>query len=487
MIERATIARLESRLQQQLRSGLGRRQELGSESLASSAWSGRTLELSRLPDDGATPAEPQTLTDLLALDDAVLVQSAYRFLLGRAPDRAGFTCHLQALRTGHLTKEELLVALRYSDEGRKKNAPIAGFREARMRLRLQRLPVIGAALRWLAAVASAARLVRRVHGVESRLVAYRSDVTSTVNGAFDALELSINTQVSDVHQVRQIALETARRSEQANEIAGRRMEALARRVDERLAPAELTLKYLEPLIQRLSRAVDAGGRGEDGATTTLAPGENLDTFYAAFEDRFRGSRELIKDRQNVYLPYLADLPTPHTAIDIGSGRGEWLELLRDVGWIVKGLDTNLVFAAQNRERGFAVEIGDGLTLLRREPDASASLVTAFHVIEHLRFEDWLALLDECRRVLRPGGMLILETPNPENLMVGALHFYDDPTHRNPIPPSLAEFVVGARGFADVAVLRLHDAEAPHSEVAIAEPLAQLLYGPQDYAVIARKH
>lgn len=487
MIERATIARLESRLQQRLGSTSGHH-ELGSESMGSIAGSSRILQLARLPEPAAVPpTAPRTLAEFLALNDAVLIQSGYRFLLGRAPDHAGFAYHLSALREGRITKEQFLVSLRYSDEGQKKNVQIHGLNQTRFRLRMARVPVVGVVLRWLSALASVARLVRRVRGLETQVAAHESVVSSTVNGVFDALELSVNAQAGDVDRLRRVTLETARRSEEANENAGARLEALAQRVEGRIAPAELTLKYLEPLVQRLAKAVDARGRGNVVAAAAPAPKpEDLDAFYADFEDRFRGSRQLIKERQRVYLPYLVDLPEPRTAIDVGSGRGEWLELLRDAGWKATGFDTNLVFATRNRERGLDVQLGDGLALLRELGDGDVSLVTVFHLIEHLPFEDWLSMLDECRRVLRPGGMLILETPNPENLTVGALHFYVDPTHRNPIPPALAEFVVKARGFEDVAVLRLHEEAAPNPEEHIAASLSALFYGPQDYAILARK-
>ncbi len=272
-----------------------------------------------------------------------------------------------------------------------------------------------------------ARLVRRVRGLETQVAAHESVVSSTVNGVFDALELSVNAQAGDVDRLRRVTLETARRSEEANENAGARLEALAQRVEGRIAPAELTLKYLEPLVQRLAKAVDARGRGNVVAAAAPAPKpEDLDAFYADFEDRFRGSRQLIKERQRVYLPYLVDLPEPRTAIDVGSGRGEWLELLRDAGWKATGFDTNLVFATRNRERGLDVQLGDGLALLRELGDGDVSLVTVFHLIEHLPFEDWLSMLDECRRVLRPGGMLILETPNPENLHGRCIAFLRGP-------------------------------------------------------------
>src|SRR5262249_53567457 len=156
----------------------------------------------------------------------------------------------------------------------------------------------------------------------------------------------------------------------------------------------------------------------------------LDSGYAAFEDRFRGDRSVIRARVEPYLRQVreagagtADTPV----IDVGCGRGEWLEVLRDDGLIAKGLEINRVFIEMCRGRGFEVIEGDAIESLQAMPDGSAGAITSIHLIEHLPFERVITLLDEARRVLRPGGLIILETPNPENLAVGHRWFYMDPT------------------------------------------------------------
>jgi O-antigen chain-terminating methyltransferase len=100
----------------------------------------------------------------------------------------------------------------------------------------------------------------------------------------------------------------------------------------------------------------------------------------------------------------------------------------------------------------------------------------------------LAFLDEALRILCPGGLLILETPNPQNLVVGASNFHIDPTHLNPIPPALLRFVVEARGFVNAEIKPMHPVPeyARPSGVEIPSYLADLLYGPQDYGVVAWK-
>lgn len=175
-------------------------------------------------------------------------------------------------------------------------------------------------------------------------------------------------------------------------------------------------------------------------------------------------------------------------VDLGCGRGEWLELLRDEGLRARGVDLNRVSVAGCREMGLEIVETDTLSYLRSIPDIAVGAVTGFHIIEHLPFDVLLALLDETHRVLRPGGLAIFETPNPQNVIVGSCTFYLDPTHRNPLPAGLMQFLMEMRGFSGVEVVCLH----PYSEEVrvhgsnLAERFNDNFYGPQDYAVLGHK-
>jgi len=213
----------------------------------------------------------------------------------------------------------------------------------------------------------------------------------------------------------------------------------------------------------------------------------LDSFYVAFEDAFRGSREEIKERVAVYVD-LVKAAGAGTAvapiIDVACGRGEWLELLRDEQLIATGVDINPLMIAECRQRGLEVEEADLLAYLRSCADGSAGGITGLHVIEHLPFEGMIDLFDQTLRVLRPGGLAIFETPNPENLIVGSCNFYYDPTHRKPLPPEAMRFAMAARGFADVRILRLRPVALPESG---SDPtikiLRDMLAAAPDYAII----
>ena len=136
----------------------------------------------------------------------------------------------------------------------------------------------------------------------------------------------------------------------------------------------------------------------------------------------RGSTDAIQEAQSVYLPILERAATvsPNTPLlDVGCGRGEWLQLLSNKGYACRGVDSNRVMV----ERCVALELSavkdDALAYLRAQPDASLGAVSGFHIIEHLPFEVLFELFAESLRALVPGGLIIFETPNPENLLVAS--------------------------------------------------------------------
>jgi len=214
----------------------------------------------------------------------------------------------------------------------------------------------------------------------------------------------------------------------------------------------------------------------------------IDNFYRAFEDQHRGSRELIKERLNIYRPFIEPLlnlyPTSN-AIDLGCGRGEWLEILNDLG--IKGLgidlDTGMLSACRNG--GLQVIQADAITYLDNAPDDSQLVVSAFHLIEHISFEALQKLVSAAQRVLVPGGLLIMETPNPENITVATCNFYLDPSHEKPIPPVLLSFLTKFLGFSRSKLLRLQESEQLSRSKVLT--LYDVLGGASpDYAVVAQK-
>jgi 2-polyprenyl-3-methyl-5-hydroxy-6-metoxy-1,4-benzoquinol methylase len=217
----------------------------------------------------------------------------------------------------------------------------------------------------------------------------------------------------------------------------------------------------------------------------------LDSFYTAFEEKFRGSYEDIADRLKVYLPLVKEARVGRTespVLDIGCGRGEWIELLQRSGYVAQGLDLNSITVKECRAKGLNVIKSDVIAYLQSLPEESVGALTGFHIIEHLPFEILIKLFDEAARVLTPGGLVIFETPNPQNVLVASNTFYLDPTHRNPLPSPMIKFMAESRGLAQVRIIELH----PYPEHLrlkgsdVAERFSDYFYGPQDYAVIGYK-
>lgn len=248
------------------------------------------------------------------------------------------------------------------------------------------------------------------------------------------------------------------------------------------------------LLQRSGGALPSNPTAGDAAST--APGQQddphrLDAFYLAFENRFRGERSDIKERVRFYLPFLSEAragTAERPIVDVGCGRGEWLELLNDNALRATGVDMNEAMVAQCRQRNLDAVLGDAVQHLRSLPDESVGAVTGFHIIEHLPLQTLMDLLLECHRVLGPGGLVLFESPNCKNLTVGACNFYIDPTHRNPVFPETAEFLLNMHGFEQVRLEYLgRPGEIPLArDTADSVVLAELLYGAQDFACLARK-
>jgi SAM-dependent methyltransferase len=224
----------------------------------------------------------------------------------------------------------------------------------------------------------------------------------------------------------------------------------------------------------------------------------METMYSDFEDTFRGTITFVTENVRAYLPDVLALDGHGPVVDLGCGRGEWLEVLKDAGVEAYGVDMSGDFVDQCQARGLNAVLADACEHLKTCPERSLSAVTAFHLVEHIPVDRLVQLIDLSVRALEPGGLLILETPNPENLIVGASDFYLDPSHMRPLPPALLAFLVEARGFCDVETRLLHprvdgNLRYPQDKspwAADLSPLVNLvssrLCGPQDYAVIGRR-
>jgi O-antigen chain-terminating methyltransferase len=262
----------------------------------------------------------------------------------------------------------------------------------------------------------------------------------------------------------------------------------------RLERDEIRLAQVDLVLDRVRHSLPEVPPAEELAEL---PGA-FDNLYAAFAEAFRGPREAVKERMR---PYVADILAVDSAlpvVDLGCGRGELIELLTEAGVACYGVETNLYYVKSGTAAGLDVRHAEATAHLAELKEHSLRAVTAIQLVAHLPLERLIELLDLAVRAIEPGGALVLETPNPGNLVVGSSSFYLDPTRRQPIPPELLAFLVEARGFTSVEVRRLARDDAPRLEpVAAGEPwsddvrrildlVGPRLFDAPDYAVIARR-
>ncbi len=430
--------------------------------------------------------QPYAWSALIQLDDETLVKAAFPSLLGRKAKASEAAEWLAQLRSG-TDRFEFLATLRYSPEGKQQGIPVQGLRRARIKSALRRTPVLGKLLAnaygWINAD-TRHRFYMARFDLQSRQLEQQSKSLLASEAALQAIvrsaQKTMETQQKSIAELNDLLVkQNTRQLEQQAEL--QRYQIVQQELRGRLSYLERNSK---PAIVSPDVAPNACA---GNPTDTGVP----DSFYLAFENRFRGDAETIRSRLAYYLPIIDDiaaLAERRPLVDIGCGRGEWLKMLPERCKRI-GIDLNSMNVQACQDQGLEAEVADGLTWLRRQPDDSIAAITAFHVIEHLSFEQFNALLDECLRALTPGGLVIFETPNPENLVSAATHFYTDPTHIHPLPPAFSEFMLEFKGFTAVQVHRLNPIPNEYALIEdseVARRCNALFYGAQDYAVTAQK-
>lgn len=239
----------------------------------------------------------------------------------------------------------------------------------------------------------------------------------------------------------------------------------------------------------------------DSPPTRTGAGDSPEsTFdYVGFERRFRGDPAAVT--ATLCERYIELLRGRGPVLDIGCGSGEFVGALGAAGIDAHGVDPDPGMVEEARSHGFDVVQGDAISDLRSRPEQSLGAITAIHVIEHLPFPELCAFVALAQSRLRPGGLLICETPNPTSLIVLGHSYILDPTHQWPLHPSLTTFLCEQAGFAHIDVRYHGPADFFAVPTLSAEDIGEdtrlgtvnqaltklndVLFGPQEYAVIAR--
>ena len=258
----------------------------------------------------------------------------------------------------------------------------------------------------------------------------------------------------------------------------------------------------ENLNGKLGALLALGEAQESGKQNENLNGTWDEEAYISLEDRFRGTEKDIRQRVDIYLPFL---PPKGEILDLGCGRGETLSVLEENGFAARGVDSSAEMVSRCVQAGLQAKEADLLAELAETDPDSLDAIVSLHVIEHLPDETLFQMIRLGWRVLKPGGVMILETPNPLSLVVSARNFWRDPTHRRPVHPDTLALMFEQASFESVERVDLRPFSAEerlkeidldrlsNAEMHLAEGVNQirdqldnLLYGYQDYAIVGRK-
>ncbi len=492
------------------------------------------------------------LSDLLGFHDETFIRNAYGAILKREPDNTGLAQYLKTLREGRHSKIDILRSLRFSPEGQRANVTIHGLGKLSYARKIYRVPVIGYLAQLGVAIVRLPALITNHRRLESHTMAQFDRVAAHLNDAVTQLSNenrkqaeAIRTQLENLRQqvesfqarveqhvheqwdtarlqINSLVREQDKLMQNYNGLKKTestlraelfsRLEETKKREGDPVLPAELEIvkAQLEQQIydlterlqksrmdiaqqeRRLSCLLAGSDISSDGDVAKQQPqreaDHSLDSLFVSLEDALRGTSEQIKEEAKVYLPVLQKAGVSSGVLDVGCGRGEWLQVLQEARVEARGIDHNRILVQHCKDLSLDVVEGEALACLGSLPDGGLNAITAFHFVEHVPLETLIRFIDEVGRTLKPGGLFILETPNPENLLVGSCNFYLDPTHENPIPVQTMTLLLEARGFRCEQVLKLHP--VPNVKIDVKDQLTShvnhFLYGPMNYAVVARK-
>jgi len=267
-----------------------------------------------------------------------------------------------------------------------------------------------------------------------------------------------------------------------------------------LKTLDAVARGLESIAARLSKTAEStlSPRQEKDAGRVTGP----DYSYLLLENRYRGSQAEIRERLKIYPPLFAATDKP--VLEIGPGRGELLELLKESAVSAYGVDSDPAMVEECHRKGLQVIHGDAVSHLHTVGDHTLGGVIGIQVVEHLRLLELRELLSLCARKVASGGKIIFETVNPSSLSALSSNYFRDPTHVFPLHPDTLSYAMTLTGLKilELKMLSPYPAEAGLREIAAEEYLTprwvrlielinynlrrlnELLYGYQDYCLIA---
>lgn len=474
-----------------------------------------------VPENGDHSKMIVSLKELLDYEDENFVTECYRKILGREPDRNGLQDQLHRLRMQELTKTEIIYNICKSPEGQMRGVVIQGI-EMRYKCIVVlkkgfKIPVVGRIGRYIWKFFQVNKTIYRIS-------VWGENTTNKLN--VEELKLQqIHAEVQNMLNIIEQKIQIQNEKElwlKCEYSALRSM--LNQRLDE-INTLEENIRNNNILLDKHDQFINQYNR-EDGQIlqklivnwcnlqTSIDNNENnigdvkssnsqinvskdkyFSIDYFDFENSFRGSREHIKKIQKIYLPYFSG---KRKVVDLGCGRGEFVELLLENQVGVFGIDMYQPYVEYCKMLSLPVEQGDAICYLKNQRNLDGIFVG--QVVEHLEIEQIIELCQVAYEKLEKGCYLIMETPNPTSLAIYTEAFYEDPSHNKPVHPRTLKYLAEKAGFSEVEILYTESSRMPYSIPALDESIGKnvsqfnqamrrvsaLLYGSQDYALIAKK-
>lgn len=395
--------------------------------------------------------------ELLSYEGFEFVDILYQSILNREADSNDKLNALNFITDGGNDKITLIYTILNSDEGKSKNVIIKGIKIKKLILsikaRIYNIPIIGYLFKLIINITllpkKLALFQKAINMQNNRL----NSIENEINSMFKNKDINDINYKIETFQTKLTELEKFKQAEYDNQ------KKLYRKQ-----------KFEKDLI---------------------------DKFYLRYNEVLMpDSRENVKKRASIYINKINNWFSKRekaslNIVDLGCGECEWIELLNENGYHAQGVDSNneVVNKVKNSMPEINIVNLDAFEYLSNCKDNSIDLLSSFHMVEHMKFIEIIELLLECKRVLKKDGMILFETPNPQNILISTYYFNMDPTHNKPIPPELLEFMIGESGLHILDKILVYPLDFIAYEYSKEDPISDLVFRfnmEQAYSIMAVK-
>lgn len=402
--------------------------------------------------------------ELLKFEGATFVDVLYRSILSREAEDSAKENAIEFLRNPDTSKVDLIYNIVNSEEGKSKKIRVKGIKARKLLLDIKRaiysFPILGYVFRLVVYLCLLPKKLKHIQYMVYDISGQIRVLDSLIKAS--NMKEGVRTNTEEINRLKTYISELDKRTKEVEYFAHKLIDSESEKAEK--------LKREKLLI---------------------------DKFYVRYNEVLMpDSREDIKNRLRIYIDklnnYFEETDKKELfAVDLGCGEGEWIELLYENGFDSIGVDNNS--SVVKKVRGILpntiIVENDAFDYLKNLEDDTIDLLTSFHMVEHLEMIEIIELLSECRRVLKSGGMLIIETPNPLNILTSTYYFNMDPTHKKPIPPELLAFFISETGFEIKEKVLLYPLNFIPYEYKADDPIKDIVYRfnmEQAYSVLAVK-